>query len=80
MSDGTHRAMYAVALRALAAGGYLSAEECERLLALVVRPVTGGYADGKPVEVGELRVHEGLFPTEELSAREDLATGTPEGK
>ena len=46
MSDGSHRAMYAVALRALAAGGYLSAEDCERLLALVVRPVTGGYVDG----------------------------------
>ena len=61
MSDGSHRAMYAVALRALVAGGYLSTEECERLLALVVRPVTGGYADGKPVEVGELRVHEELF-------------------
>lgn len=68
MSDGSHRAMYAVALRALAAGGYLSAEECERLLALVVRPVTGGYVDGKPVEVGELRVHEELF------------TEAPEGK
>lgn len=68
MSDGSHRAMYAVALRALVAGGYLSTEECERLLALVVRPVTGGYADGKPVEVGELRVHEELF------------TEAPEGK
>ncbi|EET75247.1 L-asparaginase, thermolabile [Rothia mucilaginosa ATCC 25296] len=68
MSDGSPRAMYAVALRALAAGGYLSAEECERLLALVVRPVTGGYVDGKPVEVGELRVHEELF------------TEAPEGK
>ncbi len=80
MSDGTHRAMYAVALRALVAGGYLSTEECERLLALVVRPVTGGYADGQPVEVGELCVHEELFTTGELSAREDLATGAPEGK
>ena len=68
MSDGSHRAMYAVALRALAACGYLSAEECERLLALVVHPVTGGYVDGKPVEVGELRVHEELF------------TEAPEGK
>lgn len=68
MSDGSHRAMYAVALRALAAGGYLSAEECERLLALVVHPVTGGYVHGKPVEVGELRVHEELF------------TEAPEGK
>ena len=74
MSDSTHRAMYAVALRALVAGGYLSAEECERLLALVVRPVTGGYADGQPVEVGELRVHEELFTTGELN------TGAPEGK
>lgn len=72
MSDGSHRAMYAVALRALAAGGYLSAEECERLLALVVRPVTGGYVDGKPVEVGELRVHEELF------TREGLVPGAPE--
>lgn len=72
MSDGSHRAMYAVALRALVAGGYLSTEECERLLALVVRPVTGGYADGKPVEVGELRVHEELF------TREDLVPGAPE--
>ena len=68
MSDGSHRAMYAVALRALVAGGYLSAEECERLLALVVPPVTGGYVDGKPVEVGEIRVHEELF------------TEAPEGK
>ena len=68
MSDGSHRAMYAVALRALVAGGYLSTEECERLLALVVHPVTGGYVDGKPVEVGELRVHEELF------------TEAPEGK
>ncbi|CNL79196.1 Uncharacterised protein [Mycobacterium tuberculosis] len=59
--------MYAVALRALVAGGYLSAEECERLLVLVVRPVTGGYADGKPVEVGELRVHDDLFADGELS-------------
>ena len=65
--------MYAVALRALAAGGYLSAEECERLLPLVVRPVTGGYVDGKPVEVGELRVHEELF------TRENLTLGTQEG-
>ena len=72
MSDGSHRAMYAVALRALAAGGYLSAEECERLLPLVVRPVTGGYADGRPVEVGEIRVHEELF------TREDLVPGAPE--
>lgn len=72
MSDGSHRAMYAVALRVLAAGGYLSAEECERLLALVVHPVTGGYVDGKPVEVGELRVHEELF------TRENLVPGTPE--
>lgn len=72
MSDGSHRAMYAVALRALAAGGYLSAEECERLLALVVHPVTGGYVDGKPVEVGELRVHEELF------TREGLVPGAPE--
>ena len=61
MSDGTHRAIYAVALRALAACGYLSVEECERLLALVVHPVTGGYADGRPVEVGEIRVHEELL-------------------
>ena len=72
MSDGSHRAMYAVALRVLAAGGYLSAEDCERLLALVVHPVTGGYVDGKPVEVGELRVHEELF------TREDLAPGAAE--
>ena len=72
MSDGSHRAMYAVALRALAAGGYLSTEECERLLALVVHPVTGGFVDGKPVEVGELRVHEELF------TREGLVPGTPE--
>ena len=72
MSDGSHRAMYVVALRALVAGGYLSAEECERLLALVVRPVTGGYVDGKPVVVGELRVHEELF------TREDLVPGSPE--
>jgi len=72
MSDGSHRAMYAVALRALAAGGYLSAEECERLLALVVHPVTGGYVDGKPVEVGELRVYEELF------TREGLVPGAPE--
>ena len=72
MSDGSHRAMYAVALRALAAGGYLSAEECERLLALVVHPVTGGFVDGKPVEVGELRVHEELF------TREGLVPGAPE--
>ena len=64
--------MYAVALRALQTGGYLSAEECERLLALVVRPVTGGYVDGKPVVVGELRVHEELF------TREDLVPGSPE--
>lgn len=61
MSDGTHRAIYAVALRALAACGYLSVEECERLLPLVVRPVTGGYAAGRPVEVGEIRVHEELL-------------------
>ena len=60
--------MYAVALRALVAGGYLSTEECERLLALVVRPVTGGYADGRPVKVGEIRVHEELFTAGELSA------------
>lgn len=73
MSDGSHRAMYVVALRALVAGGYLSAEECERLLALVVRPVTGGYVDGKPVVVGELRVHEELF------TRENLTLGTQEG-
>lgn len=73
MSDGSHRAMYVVALRALAAGGYLSAEECERLLALVVRPVTGSYVDGKPVVVGELRVHEELF------TRENLTLGTQEG-
>ena len=73
MSDGSHRAMYAVALRALAAGGYLSAEECERLLTLVVRSVTGGYVDGKPVVVGELRVHEELF------TRENLTPSTPEG-
>lgn len=73
MSDGSHRAMYVVALRALIAGGYLSAEECERLLALVVRPVTGGYVDGKPVVVGELRVHEELF------TRENLTLGTQEG-
>ena len=72
MSDGSHRAMYAVALRALVAGGYLSTEECERLLALVVHPVTGGYVDGKPVEVGELRVHEELF------TRKDLVPGAPE--
>jgi len=65
--------MYAVALRALAAGGYLSAEECERLLALVVHPVTGGFVDGKPVVVGELRVHEELF------TRENLTLGTQEG-
>lgn len=72
MSDGSHRAMYAVALRVLAAGGYLSAEDCERLLALVVHPVTGGYVDGKPVEVGELRVYEELF------TREGLVPGAPE--
>lgn len=61
MSDGTHRAMYAVALQALAACGYLNIGECERLLPLVVRPVTGGYVDGRPVEVGEIRVHQELF-------------------
>ena len=72
MSDGSHRAMYAVALRALAAGGYLSPGECERLLALVVRPVTGGYVNDKPVVVGELRVHEELF------TRKDLVPGAPE--
>ena len=72
MSDGSHRAMYAVALRALVAGGYLSTEECERLLALVVRPVTGGFVDGKPVVVGELRVHEELF------ARENPTPGAAE--
>ena len=38
----------------------------------MVHPVTGGYVDGKPVEVGELRVHEELF------TRENLAPGTPE--
>jgi len=61
MSDGTHRALYAVALQALAACGYLNIGECERLLPLVVRPVTGGYVDGRPVEVGEIRVHQELF-------------------
>ena len=30
----------------------------------MVPPVTGGYVDGKPVEVGELRVHEELFTRE----------------
>ena len=77
MSDGSHRAMYAVALRALAAGGYLSAEEYERLLALVVHPVTGGYVDGKPIEVGELRVHAELLHAE-LFTREDPTPGDPE--
>ena len=38
----------------------------------MVRSVTGGYVDGKPVEVGELRVHEELF------TRENLAPGAAE--
>ena len=70
MSDGSHRALYAVALRALAACGYLDPTEVEHLLPLAVRPVTGGYAEGKPVEVGELVVNEELFVAIEPAAEE----------
>ena len=35
----------------------------------MVRPVTGGYVDGKPVVVGELRVHEELFTRRGFGSR-----------
>ena len=75
ISDGSHRAAYMVALRALQSAGFLDESQVDQLLERVLRPVTGGLED---VPSQSARVVGAIIPAPALQAALDSSHSSKE--